>query len=79
MVMCMVAIACSKEEYKSRLKELIIEDIEFSAASGSNTQTFRSEDLSNYKAQSDQEWCVATIGQGGLTVTVTANDTYEVP
>lgn len=69
--------ACSDDDYSSRLKELIIKDVEFGVAEGKNTQSFRSEDLTNYEASSDQDWCVATIDQSGLTVQVTANDTYE--
>ncbi len=69
--------ACSEDEYSSRLNELIIKNVELSSAAETKTQTFRSEDLSNYEASSDQDWCVATIDEKGLTVTATANNTYE--
>ena len=77
MVLAIAQTACTDEEYHSRLRELIINNVTFGASGGSDTQTFRTEDLSNYVAKADQEWCQAAFSERGLTVSVPENTTYE--
>ena len=76
-VFAIAQTACTDEEYHSRLRELIINNVTFGASGGSDTQTFRTEDLSNYVAKADQEWCQAAFSERGLTVSVPENTTYE--
>ena len=71
--------SCSKDEYQSRLKELIIKDLEFDNESDEYTKEFRNEDLSNYEAIPDQSWCtvVLDVATSKMTVTVEDNETFD--
>ena len=71
--------ACSDNNYTSRLKELIIEDMTFDHGLSTKTLSFRHEDLSNYECKSSEEWCVAAldVANSKLTVSVKANETYD--
>lgn len=72
--------SCSKDEYQSRLKELIIKDLEFSSDENEYSKTFRNEDLSHYKASTpESSWCKVTIDAttSTMTVSVTENDTND--
>ena len=71
--------SCSKDEYQSRLKELIIKDLEFDNMSDEYTKEFRNEDLSNYEAIPDQSWCkvVLDVATSKMTVTVEDNETFD--
>ncbi len=72
--------SCEKDEYESRIRELIINDMTFSSSSSSESQTFRNEDVSNYAVtSSDATWCTAKLDNetSKLTVTVEANNTYD--
>lgn len=71
--------SCSKDEYQSRLKELIIKDLEFDNLSDEYTKEFRNEDLSNYEAIPDQSWCkvVLDVATSKMTVTVEDNETFD--
>lgn len=71
--------SCSKDEYQSRLKELIIKDLEFDNKSDEYTKEFRNEDLSNYEAIPDQSWCtvVLDVATSKMTVTVEDNETFD--
>jgi uncharacterized protein YjdB len=84
LVLCTWLSSCSKDDYVSRIHELIIDDVTFDADSlngGSLTyvKTFRGEDLSNYKANSDSSWCsvVFDTKAATMTVSVTENNTFE--
>ena len=72
--------SCEKDEYESRIKELIIKnEVRMGSSGSTDTQTFRNEDLSNYAvASSDPTWCTAAIDKQTSTITVTAaeNTTY---
>ena len=71
--------ACSDENYSSRLKELIIEDMTFDQSQSTKTLTFRHEDLSNYECKSSEDWCAAAFdfANSKLTISVKANETYD--
>ena len=71
--------ACSDENYSSRLKELIIEDMTFDQSQSTKTLTFRHEDLSNYECKSSEDWCAAAFDFANmkLTISVKANETYD--
>lgn len=71
--------ACSDNNYTSRLKELIIEDMTFDHSQSTKTLTFRHEDLSNYECQSSEDWCAAAFdfANSKLTINVKANETYD--
>ena len=47
--------ACSDNNYTSRLKELIIEDMTFDHGLSTKTLSFRHEDLSNYECKSSEK------------------------
>lgn len=76
-------VSCSKDEYSSRLKELIIKDLTFEcdeeAGALDHTTTFRNEDLTNYRAISDAAWCQVSIdvSKSQMTVTVDENDSFD--
>ena len=92
-VKCLVAVAlcslltsaacfltsCSEDTYQSRLRELILEDLSFDNGQSSQELVFRHEDLSAYECESSEDWCRANIDAANrkLTVSVTANDTYD--
>lgn len=71
--------SCSKDEYQSRLRELIIKDVEFDASGGDYTKEFRNEDLSNYKATADASWCTVVLDAttSKMTVTVEDNESFD--
>ena len=71
--------SCSKDEYQSRLRELIIKDVEFDADGGDYTKEFRNEDLSNYKATADASWCTVVLDAttSKMTVTVEDNESFD--
>ena len=71
--------SCSKDEYHSRLKELIIKDLTFGSSKDSNSKEFRNEDLSCFGVMSNVDWCTAEIDvkKSTLTVTVEKNTTYD--
>ena len=73
--------SCGDDEYSSRLRELIIKkELSFMAnemkGDLSYTTTFRNEDLTNYRAQSDASWCHVTIDveKSQMIVTVDENE-----
>ena len=71
--------SCSKDEYHSRLKELIIKDVDFDSKGGDYTKEFRNEDLTYYKAVPDSSWCTVTIDAktSKMTVTVKDNESFD--
>ena len=77
--------SCSDDEYESRLRELILPtSVSLDADDEESgdltyTKTFRNEDLSNYEAVSDKEWCTVKIDYLNSTMTITAesNDTFD--
>ncbi len=71
--------SCSSEEYHSRLKELIIKDVDFEADGGEKTKEFRNEDLSNYKAIPDSSWCTVTLDAttSKMTISVKDNESFD--
>lgn len=71
---------CKKDEYESRINELVIKDMTFSSNASSETQTFKNEDMSNYTiSSSDDSWCHAVIlkESSQIRVTVDENTTYD--
>lgn len=79
MVLAIGFQSCSKDEYHSRLKELIIKDLTFASTKDTNTKEFRNEDLSCFSVISSADWCTAAIDvkKSTLTVTVEKNTTYD--
>ena len=71
-------LACS-EEYKSRLPELIVKDMDFSSGRSTKEQVFRNEDLSNYSIASNADWCYPDVDvpNSRITVTVAENETFD--
>ena len=71
-------LACS-EEYKSRLPELIVKDMDFSSGRSTKEQVFRNEDLSNYSIASNVDWCYPDVDvpNSRITVTVAENETFD--
>ena len=71
--------SCSDDPYESRINELVIKDVAFTAEASSDTQTFRNEDLSNYVASSSESWCTVSfvVSSCQMIVTAEANDTYD--
>ena len=76
-------VSCSKDEYSSRLKELIIKDLTFECDEEAgvlyHTTTFRNEDLTNYRALSDAAWCQVSfdVSKSQMTVMVDENDSFD--
>ena len=85
LVLCIGFASCSKDEYESRIHELLIDSkkLVFEADEDSgeltSTLTFRNEDLSNYKANTDVDWCFVMIdaSTSTMTITVNENNTFE--
>ena len=91
LVICLLALlvsagfeSCSSDdEYSSRLRELIIKDLNFEASEDdgalSRTSTFRNEDLSNYQATPGASWCHVSINvdMSQMTVTVDENNSFD--
>lgn len=86
--MCMLAAvlgmsvqSCSKDDYQSRIKELIINEnnYKFDSDGGSYKREYRGEDLSCFKVSSNADWCTATIdfAKSTMTVTVDENETFD--
>ena len=72
--------SCSKEEYESRIKELILSDMTFSSSASTAIQKFRREDLGNYAIKSgNTTWCNAIIRKDSnqIVVSVTENTSYD--
>jgi uncharacterized protein YjdB len=72
--------SCSKEEYESRIKELILSDMTFSSSASTAIQKFRQEDLGNYAIKSgNTTWCNAIIRKDSnqIVVSVTENTSYD--
>ena len=88
MSMCMLAAvlgmsvqSCSKDEYQTRIKELIINEnnYKFDSDGGSYKREYRGEDLSCFKVSSNADWCTATIdfAKSTMTVIVDENETFD--
>jgi hypothetical protein len=86
--MCMLAAvlgmsvqSCSKDDYQSRIKELIINEnnYKFDSDGGSYKREYRGEDLSCFKVSSNADWCTATIdfAKSTMTVIVDENETFD--
>jgi hypothetical protein len=86
--MCMLAAvlgmsvqSCSKDDYQSRIKELIINEnnYKFDSDGGSYEKEYRGEDLSCYKITSNADWCKASIdfAKSTMTVIVDENETFD--
>ena len=88
MSMCMLAAvlgmsaqSCSKDEYQTRIKELIINENNyiFDSDGGSYKREYRGEDLSCFKISSNADWCKAVFdfAKSTMTVTVDENETFD--
>lgn len=88
MSMCMLAAvlgmsvqSCSKDEYQTRIKELIINEnnYKFDSDGGSYKREYRGEDLSCFKISSNADWCKAVFdfAKSTMTVTVDENETFD--
>ena len=75
--------SCSSDDYESRLKELLISDLEFGTSANTIKMLMRGEDLSNYEIQqSDSDsatWYNAWIeySTSNICVSVEANTSYD--
>ena len=79
-VLGMSVQSCSKDDYQSRIKELIINEnnYKFDSDGGSYKKEYRGEDLSCFKVSSNADWCTATIDFAKSTMTVTdENETFD--
>lgn len=80
-VLGMSVQSCSKDDYQSRIKELIINEnnYNFDSDGGSYKREYRGEDLSCFKVSSNADWCTATIdfAKSTMTVTVDENETFD--
>ena len=80
-VLGMSVQSCSKDDYQSRIKELIINEnnYKFDSDGGSYKREYRGEDLSCFKVSSNADWCTATIdfAKSTMTVTVDENETFD--
>ena len=84
LMLCIGSVSCSDDEYATRIHELLIKKeyvFEADEETGdlTTTITFRNEDLSNYKANSDADWCTVTIDPkvSTMTVAVEENNSFE--
>ena len=80
-VLGMSVQSCSKDDYQSRIKELIINEnnYKFDSDGGSYEKEYRGEDLSCYKITSNADWCKASIdfAKSTMTVIVDENETFD--
>ena len=80
-VLGMSVQSCSKDDYQSRIKELIINEnnYKFDSDGGSYAKEYRGEDLSCYKITSNADWCKASIdfAKSTMTVIVDENETFD--
>lgn len=85
LVLCIGFSSCSDDSYESRIHELLIDSkklvFEATEEEGEleSTMTFRGEDVSNYKANPDAEWCTVyfTDSTSSMTIKVTENNTFD--
>lgn len=84
LMLCIGLGSCSKDDYVSRIHELLIKrelvfEADAEAGDLTSTTTFRNEDLSNYQANSDADWCsvVFDAKASTMTVTVKENNSFE--
>lgn len=80
-VLGMSVQSCSKDDYQSRIKELIINEnnYKFDSDGGSYEKEYRGEDLSCYKITSNADWCKASIdfAKSTMIVIVDENETFD--
>ena len=79
LMLCMGSVSCSDDEYSTRIHELLIKkeytfEADEETSDLSITVTFRNEDLSNYQANSNQDWCTVTIDPVASTMTISVED-----
>lgn len=85
LVLCIGFISCSDDSYESRIHELLIDSkkLVFEATEDEgeleSTIIFRNEDVSNYKANPDADWCTVyfTDSTSSMTIKVTENNTFD--
>ena len=84
LMLCIGSISCSDDEYVTRIHELLIKKeyvFEADEETGdlTSTVTFRNEDLSNYLATPDAEWCKVKIDPKASTMTISVeeNNSFE--
>lgn len=84
LLLCSWLSSCSKDDYVSRIHELIIDNVTLDADSLNGgllscVMTFRGEDLSYYKANPDSSWCTVVFDTKAATMTVSAtkNNTFD--
>lgn len=85
LMLCIGFVSCSDDSYESRIHELLIDSkkLVFEATEDEgelvSTLTFRNEDVSNYKANPDADWCTVffTDSTSSMTIKVTENNTFE--
>ena len=70
---------CKKDEYESRINELILKDMFFISDASIDTLKFRHEDLSHYSISSDSSWCHPEIlkESSQIVIRVDANEKYD--
>lgn len=70
---------CKKDEYESRINELILKDLVFFSDASTDTLKFRHEDLSHYSISSDSSWCHPEIlkESSQIVIRVDANEKYD--
>ena len=70
---------CKKDEYESRINELILKDMFFISDASIDTLKFRHEDLSHYSISSDSSWCHPEIlkESSQIVIRVDANEKFD--
>lgn len=70
---------CKKDEYESRINELILKDMFFISDASIDTLKFRHEDLSHYSISSDSSWCHPEIQKESsqIVIRVDANEKFD--
>lgn len=84
LMLCVGSVSCRDDEYSTRIHELLIKkeytfEADRETSDLTTTLTFRNEDLSNYQANSNADWCVVTIDPlaSTMTIAVEENNTFE--
>lgn len=79
LMLCIGSVSCSDDEYTTRIHELLLKKeytFEPDEETGDLTTIvkFRNEDLSNYKANPDADWCTVDIDVSASTMTITVEE-----
>lgn len=76
-IMLLLLVCCTEEDYKSPLKDISVSDISFGYSADSCLINIKNARYSDYVFTVSESWCTVYIIESSLFVKCTENNTYR--